>query len=125
MDERHRRSFNRQGPRRRGASGDGGRQAVGLYPVRPPRHRRSGTGRGGEYRAVLMYVLATQTLVVVPIVGYAIAPHQAARSLKAAETWLEQHNRMIVITVSLIFGVWFLYKGLTGLLGQLKLFSRK
>jgi hypothetical protein len=65
----------------------------------------------------LIYVLATQTLVVLPIVGYAVVPHQAARPLKAAESWLEQHNRVIVITVSLIFGVWFLYKGVTGLIG--------
>ena len=55
----------------------------------------------------LIYVLATQTLVVLPIVGYAVVPHQAARPLKAAESWLEQHNRVIVIIVSLIFGVWF------------------
>ena len=65
----------------------------------------------------LFYVSATQALVLLPILGYAVAPQQAARPLKAAETWLERHNRVIVMTVSLIFGVWFSYKGVTGLIG--------
>ena len=30
--------------------------------------------------------------------------------------WLERNDRVIVITVSLIFGVWFLWKGFTGLM---------
>jgi hypothetical protein len=74
-------------------------------------------GEAASTGLYLFYVLTTQTLVVLPIVGYAVAPHQTAGPLKAAETWLEQHNRVIVITVSLIFGVWFLYKGVTGLIG--------
>jgi hypothetical protein len=65
----------------------------------------------------LFYVLATQTLVLPPILVYAVAPQRAARVLKAAQTWLERNNRAIVITVSLIFGAWFLYKGVTGLIG--------
>jgi hypothetical protein len=65
----------------------------------------------------LIYVLATQTLVVLPIVAYAVTPHRAVRPLKAAETWLERHNRVIVITVSVIFGAWFSYKSVTGLIG--------
>jgi hypothetical protein len=73
-----------------------------------------GTASTGLY---LIYTLATQTLVVLPIVAYAVAPHRAAGRLKAAETWLERHNRVIVTTVSLVFGVWFLYKGVTGLIG--------
>jgi Sap, sulfolipid-1-addressing protein len=65
----------------------------------------------------LIYTLATQTLVVLPIVAYAVAPHRAAGPLKAAETRLARHNRVIVTTVSLVFGVLFLYKGVTGLIG--------
>jgi Sap, sulfolipid-1-addressing protein len=65
----------------------------------------------------LIYTLATQTLVVLPIVAYAVVPHRAAGPLKAAQTWLERHNRVIVTSVSLVFGVWFLYKGITGLIG--------
>jgi Sap, sulfolipid-1-addressing protein len=61
-------------------------------------------GEAASTGLYLIYVLATQTLVVLPIVGYAVASHQAAGLLKAAETWLERHNRVIVITVALILG---------------------
>ena len=74
-------------------------------------------GEAASTGLYLIYALATQTLVVLPIVAYAVAPHRAAGPLEAAETWLERHNRVIVTTVSLVFGVWFLYKGITGLIG--------
>lgn len=65
----------------------------------------------------LFYVLAIQTLVLAPLLVYAVAPQQSARPLKAAQTWLERHDRAIVVTVSLVFGTWFVYKGITGLVG--------
>jgi hypothetical protein len=36
--------------------------------------------------------------------------------MQTAQSWLERHNRVIVVTVSLIFGLWFAYKGITGLI---------
>lgn len=65
----------------------------------------------------LFYVLATQTLVLAPILVYAVAPQRSARPLKAAQTWLERHDRVIVVTVSVVFGTWFLYKGVVGFVG--------
>lgn len=65
----------------------------------------------------LFYILATQILVLPPILAYAIAPQRAAKPLQATQGWLERNNRVIVITVSFIFGLWFSYKGITGLLG--------
>ena len=65
----------------------------------------------------LFYVLAAQSLVLIPIVAYAIAPTQSAKTLDAARQWLEQYNRTIVIAISLIFGIFFLWKGVTGLIG--------
>src|SRR5215217_5609693 len=50
----------------------------------------------------LIYVLATQTLVLLPIAACIVRPHRAARPLKAAKTWLERHNTTIVISVSVI-----------------------
>ena len=67
--------------------------------------------------AFLFYVLAAQSLVLTPIIVYAVAPTQSAKALAAAQDWLAQHNRQIVITVSLIFGLLFLFKGITGLTG--------
>lgn len=65
----------------------------------------------------LFFVLATQVLVLPPLLAYAIAPLQSEKPLRAAQRWLETHNRAIVVVVSLVFGTWFLYKGIDGLIG--------
>lgn len=65
----------------------------------------------------LLYITLTQTLVLPPILFYAIAPERAAKPMQAAQSWLERNNRVIVTTVSFIFGLWFSYKGITGLTG--------
>jgi hypothetical protein len=67
--------------------------------------------------AFLFYVLAASSLVLAPIVVYAVAPTQSAKTLDAAQGWLERHNRAIVIAISLIFGLLFLWKGIAGLIG--------
>jgi cadmium resistance protein CadD (predicted permease) len=77
----------------------------------------AGLGEAANIGLYLFYVLATQTLVLTPVLMYAVAPRQTARPLKAAQTWLERYNRAIVIAVSLVLGVWFLYKGMGGLIG--------
>ena len=77
----------------------------------------AGLGEAANAGLYLFYVLATQTLVLASILVSAVALQQAARPLKAAQTWLEWHNGMIVMIVSLVFGAWFLYKGVTGLIG--------
>lgn len=63
----------------------------------------------------LFFVLASQILVLPPIVAYAIAPQRAAKPLQSAQAFLERHNRVIVVVVSLVFGIWFLFKGISGL----------
>lgn len=65
----------------------------------------------------LFYVLLTQTLVLPPIMFFALAPERAAKPLQAAQGWLDRHNRVIVIAVSFVFGLWFFYSGITGLTG--------
>lgn len=74
-------------------------------------------GRGASIGLYLAYAAATQALVLLPILAHILAPQRAAGPLKSTETWLERHNRAIVITVSLVFGAWFSYKGATGLIG--------
>jgi hypothetical protein len=73
-------------------------------------------GQAGSVLAYLFFVLAAQSLVLAPIVVYAVAPTQSAKLLDAAQAWLDRNNRVIVIAVSLIFGGWFLWKGITGLM---------
>ena len=63
----------------------------------------------------LFFVLATQALVLLPLLAFAVAPVWSARPLTAAHGWLVRHNRVIGMIVSLVFGLWFLYKGVTGL----------
>ncbi len=64
----------------------------------------------------LLFVAATQALVLPPIIAFAVAPQKAAKPLAAAQGWLQRHNRVIMIVVSFVFGAWFLFKGASGLL---------
>lgn len=66
----------------------------------------------------LLFVGATQVLALAPVVVYAVAPQKSAKPLAAAQGWLQRHNRVIVIAVSLIFGFWFLFDGVTSLLAS-------
>lgn len=65
----------------------------------------------------LVFVIGTQLSAIIPLAMLAISPEKAGQSLQAASEWLGRHNRTIMIIVSLIFGVWFTYKGFNGLLG--------
>lgn len=67
--------------------------------------------------AYLIFVLGAQLLVLIPIVVSAVAPKQSTRFLASTSEWLERNNRMIVVVVSVVFGAYFIFKGLTGLLG--------
>jgi hypothetical protein len=77
----------------------------------------AGLGWNASVGLYLLFVLATQTFALAPILACAVAPHWSAKPLEAARAWLEQNNRGIVIAMSLIIGAWFLFKGITGLIG--------
>ena len=74
-------------------------------------------GRAGSVLAYFVFVLAAHSLVLAPVVVSAVAPARSAKLLNAMYCWLERRNRVITIAVSSIFGVWFLGKGIAGLLG--------
>ena len=71
----------------------------------------------GSILAYLVFVLAAQSLVLAPTIVCVVAPDRSAKLLEVTQSRLERHSRMITTTVSLIFGMWFLGKGVTGLLG--------
>ena len=73
--------------------------------------------RASNALTYLFFVLAAQSLVLAPILVSAVAPVQSAKRLDAIQGWLERNNRAIVIAASSIFGVWFLWKGIAGLIG--------
>jgi hypothetical protein len=43
-------------------------------------------------------------------------PERAAKSLDAMSAWLIKHNRTLTIAISLVFGLYFLVKGIARLL---------
>jgi hypothetical protein len=46
-----------------------------------------------------------------------VAPEWAKGALSSLNTWLTRNNRVIMIVVSLVFGLLFLNKGLTAMFG--------
>jgi hypothetical protein len=54
-------------------------------------------------------------LLLLPIIIRVVIPRQSTAALEGAGTWLERHNRVIVIAVSVVFGIFFLVRGITGL----------
>ena len=73
--------------------------------------------KAGGVLAYLFFVVAAHSLVLAPIVAAAVAPARSAAMLEAMRGWLERNNRVITLTVSSIFGAWFVWKGITKLLG--------
>lgn len=76
-----------------------------------------GPGGRTDIIAYLAFVLATQALVLAPIIASAFAPRRSAQPLQATQQWLERNNQAIVVAMSLVFGTWFLWKGVNGLIG--------
>jgi hypothetical protein len=66
--------------------------------------------------AFLSFVLLAEILLLLPILISLALPGRSKNLLASISSWLTQYNRSIVIGVSLVFGLIFLYKGLTGLL---------
>lgn len=67
--------------------------------------------------AYALFVLGSMSLLLLPILLTAIVPKRATQWLETAMGFLERYNRPITVGASLIFGVWFLFKGVTGLMG--------
>lgn len=63
--------------------------------------------------AFLLYVLGAELLLIVPI----LLSTRASARFDAAAQWLEQHSRSLVIIVSLVVGSYFVWRGLSGLIG--------
>ena len=73
-------------------------------------------GQPSSAIAFLLFVLLAQALLIISILIRLIFPTRATALLEGASEWLLTNNRVIVIAASLIFGLYFLYKGVTGLL---------
>jgi hypothetical protein len=67
--------------------------------------------------AYLLYILFAQILLIGAILLAAIVPKASATTLRAATDWLVRYNRPITIVVATIFGIYFTWNGISGLLG--------
>jgi len=73
-------------------------------------------GRAQGVVVFLIFVLGAQALLIAPIVATAVAPAGSAAVLQGVSAWLERNNRPIKIGAAAIFGVYFVWTGLGGLL---------
>jgi hypothetical protein len=66
--------------------------------------------------AYLLFVLLAESLLLAALLFRAILPKNSVALLEQASTWLARNNRPIMIAVSLVFGLLFLYQGVSGLI---------
>lgn len=64
----------------------------------------------------LLFVLLAESLLLLPIVIRLLLPVRSAHLLSSLSAWLNHNNRPITITVSTVFGLFFLNSGISGLL---------
>ena len=69
-------------------------------------------GRPDSITAFLVFVLLAQSLILLLILMRIIVPGQATKVLNGLTGWLTKHNRVLMITISLVFGLYFLVKAI-------------
>jgi hypothetical protein len=73
-------------------------------------------GQPGSTIAYLLFIWLAQSLLLIPILIRILIPARSQSILDGLSDWLAKNNRPIVMVVSLVFGVYFLYLGISGLL---------
>jgi hypothetical protein len=64
----------------------------------------------------LLFVLLAESLLLLPIMVRIVLPGQSKAILDGISDWLNRYNRVIVVVVSLVFGLLFVYQGASELL---------
>ncbi len=73
-------------------------------------------GQTTSITAYLLFILLAQLLLLIPVLIRLVVPARAQAILDSISAWLTKYNRPIVVGVSLVFGLLFLFKGISGLL---------
>lgn len=73
-------------------------------------------GQASAVWAFILFVLLAQSLMLLSILFRVILPGKAMVFLEQASAWVTRNNRMILLVISLIFGLLFLFQGASGLL---------
>ena len=66
--------------------------------------------------AYLLFILLAESLLLLTILIRIILPKHATKLLNAMSAWLNKNNRMLMIVTSLVFGLYFLVKGISRVL---------
>lgn len=72
-------------------------------------------GFGASALAYLLFIVLAESLLLLPILARILLPARSQSFLTQLSTGLTRHNRPITIAVSLVFGLFFLHSGLSGL----------
>ena len=75
----------------------------------------AGLGSLASIALFLLFVALAEAIPIAVVAYAALAPASSRVLLDRVSAWLERHNRTIVITIGLVFGVWFLAQALSGL----------
>jgi hypothetical protein len=75
----------------------------------------SSLGGAASVALFLLFVVLAESIPIAVVAYAALAPDSSQALLERASGWLERNNRVIVIVLGLVFGVWFLLKALQGL----------
>jgi len=68
----------------------------------------------GSIVALLLVLVIFAIPVLVLISLYAALPHKASTMLGSLQTWMGNNNRAITVVICLVFGAFFLMRGLLG-----------
>lgn len=74
--------------------------------------------RGLAIGAYAAYIVLAQIALIVAVLIVAVAPTGSRTMLQRAIAWLTTYNRPISVVMALIFGVYFTWDGLSGLLAS-------
>jgi threonine/homoserine/homoserine lactone efflux protein len=72
-------------------------------------------GFANSAAAFLLFILLAQSLLLIPILLRIVLPTKSEKALAQLSEWLVRNSRPIGIGVSLVFGVFFLYAGISNL----------
>jgi hypothetical protein len=75
----------------------------------------AGHGAAASVVLFLLFVALAECIPIGVVAYAALAPESSQGLLERVSAWLEKNNRVIVIVLGLVFGVWFLLKALQGL----------
>jgi hypothetical protein len=76
---------------------------------------QAGHGTAASVVLFLLFVALAECIPIGVVAYAALAPESSQGMLERVSAWLERNNRVLVIVLGLVFGLWFLLKALQGL----------